>query len=790
MQRISSSSKADSRRTGSILIAALTFVLTGSLASAGTDPAAKCVDAKLKASGQAIQKILGCHAKAIGKGEAVDMTCLTKNTTKLTGKLAKAESKGGCLTSGDGVRFLTAVDVSTGQVLAELVDDPMVASKCTSTKIKAAGKRAAKVAKAHGGAVKKASSAKLGSSIIKASTSFDKALTKGDAAGDCHTTVSGAQLAGVTDGSLDALFGLAKAVDFETITTASQVEVAETPGTTGVDANNYPNLVSQLGAAVNLNNVTYTRFYYQPDGVAPDAILILIPGFEGGAQSFKVLAENAVSRAMEDGTRLEVWAYDRRGHQMEDLVGTDIAEADQDAQLALEWYYGAELGLPLDSRITRNAIFHDPHADTAFMANWTSHVFSQDIDTIVEAAGVAAANGNVFLGGHSAGSGYLARYAATDLDEGAAVEAGYAKLRGLVLIEGGGGSSSGTAPTADELDLIEDRADGGLFYAVRDDAPRCVDGFACTTNADCVGRGKEKCVEPTEAYAIVDGLLNPRILAAGEVSALQAVNDPDTGENLITVDQGSGSAIALVPDLSILALLGNGTAYGGLGAFVDDDGFVSSAAPFVRTSVGAAGPTVGGLNTWQHLGEGPMPASALVDNGPAPTTLPGVEWGVEREVTRMDRLIDTFFAGQSNFTDWYYPSGGLSTTSGLPSLDSSALSVGRSRPDIVNITEAANINIPVICVGASNGLTSVPGDFVAFAGSIGTCTAPSCDGTTPRVVDALVPNEAFPTLGGEAGGFEVFITEGMAHVDIVTAEDDAQNQVVGPLLAFIERNSQ
>lgn len=40
----------------------------------------------------------------------------------------------------------------------------------------------------------------------------------------------------------------------------------------------------------------------------------------------------------------------------------------------------------------------------------------------------------------------------------------------------------------------------------------------------------------------------------------------------------------------------------------------------------------------------------------------------------------------------------------------------------------------------------------------------------------------------DAGGFEVFISEGYSHVDIVSAEDDETNNVVAPLLAFIERN--
>ena len=584
----------------------------------------------------------------------------------------------------------------------------------------------------------------------------------------------------------------------EVVSIPSGAEPAETPGTVGADANDYPNLVTQFGGTgFSLNRATYTR-YHRTDGAPPDAILVLVPGFEGGATTFKILAENVIERAwLEKGLRLEAWAFDRRGNQIEDREGVEIARLASDPQIALDWFYGGEIGLALHPDLVagpnRRAIFHDTHADTAFMANWTPLVFSRDIDAVVEVARATAKNANVFLGGHSAGTGFTARYAATDFDLTGLgpAEPGYAKVRGLVLLEGGGGSI-GAPLGEDALDRIEDRADGGLFFAVRDDAPRCVDGTPCTVAteaADCAGKGRETCTEPQAAYAVVTGLLNPRIFAAVEPGAIQAASDPDTGQTIIQLDQlgPNTSAIDLVPDLGALAILPQATSQGALGTFLDDDGLISSFATFVRTSLGATGPVVGGLTTWLDITE-PLPAGALPNNGPAPTSLPADEWGQEKEVTSMARLNETFASPGSNFTDWYYPSAGLSTTQGI-GLDSTQLSVGRGRHDVENLTQAAAVDVPVIAFGGSNGLTTVPGDFVAFAESIGTCTATSCDGT-PRVVDAMTPNEAFPTLGGVAGGFEVHISEGFAHVDIVSAEDGPDNVVVGPLIEFLERNLQ
>ena len=66
-----------------------------------------------------------------------------------------------------------------------------------------------------------------------------------------------------------------------------------------------------------------------------------------------------------------------------------------------------------------------------------------------------------------------------------------------MLLEGGGGSTGGAPLTADTLDRIEAKFDGGLFGAVRDNAGRCVDGTTPCTIAteatDCAGQTPPKC---------------------------------------------------------------------------------------------------------------------------------------------------------------------------------------------------------------------------------------------------------------------------------------------------------
>lgn len=596
-----------------------------------------------------------------------------------------------------------------------------------------------------------------------------------------------------------------------TVDIPSTAQPAFTPGSPGVEVSN-PKLLRQFaGEEIDFNKARYTRYFLADnEGLQPDAILVLVPGFEGGAATFYLLAENLLRRAAADTSLvLEVWAIDRRPSFLEDTAGLDIAEELNDPLVGLDFLFGDALGLQLSPALAegpnRRAEFYNSNSDTAFMAQWTTLVHSQDIDAVVEAARATARGANVFLGGHSAGTGYTARYAATDFSFGSgAPQPGYARLRGLVLLEGGGSSLADEPVSEETLDLIEASFDGGLYGAVRDQAPRCRDGItACaseTAATDCAAFTNTSCVQPRAAYAEVAGLLSPQLLAISEVNAIDALNTGDGVQSILQRDQNGiagNNAIAKVPQLTILApLVGGGDASSSalLGKFLDDDGIAASLASFVATSVGFDGPSENGVATWLSKSDG-IPADAFTDNGPAPTTLAdaGV-WGVEAEPSDLEgRMLPIFFRGTTNFSEWYYASSGLAVTNGL-GLDTTPLSApppaGRGRSDIDNRTQATNIDIPVIAFGGSNGLTPVPAVWLGFADAIAPCTAPTCDGTTPRVVDRANPNPAFPSFGGVAGGFEVHISEGYAHVDIVTADDDETNQVIAPLLAFIQRNLQ
>jgi hypothetical protein len=269
--------------------------------------------------------------------------------------------------------------------------------------------------------------------------------------------------------------------------------------------------------------------------------------------------------------------------------------------------------------------------------------------------------------------------------------------------------------------------------------------------------------------------------------------------SILLQDQGGvegNNAVNRVPELFILQPLVGDTPASSitlLGKFLDDDELAASQAAFLATSVGFEGPVVDGLATWLSRGED-IPAEAFTDNGAPPQSIDDRRvWGVEEEPTDLEgQIVPLFFRGETNFLDWYYPSSGLDVTDGL-GLDTTALSAspprGRGRSDIDNRTQATAIDIPVIGFGGSNGLAPVPAAWLGFADAIAPCAAPTCTGVG-RVLDRVNPSAAFPTFGGISGGFEVHISEGYSHVDVLTADDDQTNNVIGPLIAFINRNLQ
>jgi pimeloyl-ACP methyl ester carboxylesterase len=175
------------------------------------------------------------------------------------------------------------------------------------------------------------------------------------------------------------------------------------------------------------NKAIYLR-YFAVNILKPRAVLVLMPGFLGGAQNFDRLARTIVS----NDPSLEVWAVDRRSNLLEDH--SRLIEAYQKNDPLISWRYMVrDAGQPNGFQIRK---------DTAFIGFWGLKVHLEDLRAVVLKARESATR--VFLGGHSLGASLVGLYAGWDF----AGTPGYKDLAGLMLLDGvTGGAGLGSSLT-------------------------------------------------------------------------------------------------------------------------------------------------------------------------------------------------------------------------------------------------------------------------------------------------------------------------------------------------------
>jgi pimeloyl-ACP methyl ester carboxylesterase len=139
-------------------------------------------------------------------------------------------------------------------------------------------------------------------------------------------------------------------------------------------------------------------------------VLILVPGFQGGAGDFRYLAQRVVQRT---NGHTVVWAVDRRSNALEDQTGLDAAEAGRDPDIAKDYYFhGKSIGGKsfagfLDS--TENS------TDISFMSEWGIKTHIEDLDALIAEADRRYPHRPIFLGGHSLGGSIVPIYPAPSI---------------------------------------------------------------------------------------------------------------------------------------------------------------------------------------------------------------------------------------------------------------------------------------------------------------------------------------------------------------------------------------
>jgi pimeloyl-ACP methyl ester carboxylesterase len=521
------------------------------------------------------------------------------------------------------------------------------------------------------------------------------------------------------------------------------------------------NVQSILGETPDLNRVSYVRTFVDRPDATPRAIVIFVPGFLGGGGTFSPLAKQLVRKF---NGNVEVWSVDRRPNLLEDRRGTTytkqlLATATNDDEVRDALYAGTFFYLPEDDFFDTNEngevdpptelpdALGNPRSyvaleqdDVRFMAHWGVDTYVRDWKSLVDAArAIVGPDGLVLFGGHSQGTYWASVFAAYDFDpDPAVVDAGYSHVDGVVLLEGGGGRG----PSASAPDFAT--------YESRVDALETPGG-------------------PAVFLADFQGIVPFELGPAAEMAGLAGEQLPDESAIVQRTRIFSGGTLAL---LFGFASFDNRAIFA---AFIDDDhqpigafrgsfGFSDNGPNLLGNFGGSRFYAIqerddGALRTWKDYDdptlptcppnvENVSPGCALLDNGPRPlpTDTPRV-WGHEVEVSSLPVLM-AMQTQPSNFVEWYFASG-RPNLDGSYGVDSSALvaeavaATGSDGP--LNLTQNANMDVPVLCIGGSNGLAPTEASYAPYLASIATPPADQ----------------------------QIELLEGYAHLDVLTAENNA-----------------
>jgi pimeloyl-ACP methyl ester carboxylesterase len=536
-----------------------------------------------------------------------------------------------------------------------------------------------------------------------------------------------------------------------------------------------------VGGSPDLNQVSYLRsFVDQRSPPAPRTIAILLPGFLGGAGTFTPLAEQLVAKF---NGGLEVWSVDRRPNQLEDRRGsewaqeriaaaTTAAEIDLAIEQGLFFYVPESPGLDSNENGVQDPPFELPDAlgasrpyvrlaqdDMRFAAHWGVDTYVRDWKVLVDAARAQVGQrGVVLLGGHSQGTYWASVFAAYDFDpDPAVVDAGHSHLDGILLLEGGGGR----APTTTTPGLASYQTTVANLAA-----PGGPDVFLASFQGI-----EPSLLGPTAEIAGLAGVYQPfqRSLVQRTTVFLSGpfalfFNAPADSRTLVGlfIDDDFQPVTAFRAGVGFSAN-GNNVYVAPAPPLFGDEFYIASNNGALRTWIDSGDPAI--PTCPPNVENPPTPPGGvgcgITDNGPRPApTDPPRLWGVEVEPTRLLDLLEIQYAA-SNFVEWYFLTG-RTGLDGAYGIDSSALvaeSVATSGDEgPLVLTQQAAIDVPVLCIGGSNGLAPLESSFAPYLASIAT---PAADK-------------------------QVAILEGYAHLDVLTAADNAAVPLVSDWIARLQ----
>jgi pimeloyl-ACP methyl ester carboxylesterase len=359
-----------------------------------------------------------------------------------------------------------------------------------------------------------------------------------------------------------------------------------------------PNPATGDATPDDLNFTQVLRYRRDQDGPArPDAILVAMPGFLAGGGTFDPLARHLVRRA-----NVEFWAIDRRSNLLEDLFGSDVAEARQDPSIAAEYYFG---GATIDGRTFEGLVDDD---DVPYMSEWGLAVHVEDLRRVIEQVPEAARRGNVFLVGHSLGASFAELFAAWRFEDGVR---GADLLAGVILMDGALGATPGE-------EMVWREGGGG--------------GFMPSPGVQAVRDSDRTTAIP---------FLGADVYLTLEIGALRAAYDPGG----VVEDPKRDSALRLLFSIPVVPAMTN-KAVVGMALSIDYNPLA-----FVTANLGQA--TGGPVAPYQNV----LSMSELLQPTDPMATYDWVD-GDDADppsFTTVADIADAMLHGRSNLVEWYFP---------------------------------------------------------------------------------------------------------------------------------------
>ncbi|OFW55350.1 MAG: hypothetical protein A2Y75_10530 [Candidatus Solincola sediminis] len=210
-------------------------------------------------------------------------------------------------------------------------------------------------------------------------------------------------------------------------------------------------LPAEWGATAECNEIHFLRFRLsdgstldpkdntRPDPASTDAMLVMLPGLLEGANGFEYLARQLIYQAkVKDQKNMEVWAIERRNNRLEDLSAlTYIEDAMSRGQMKMDeatdafvsYYYE---GKPLNGKTFAGWFANQ---ELPFLADFGLKLDTEDVFKVIQTLvpDPAVRKNKVFVGGHSMGGMMTSNFAGWDLDGNPATtdDAGYNNCAGM-----------------------------------------------------------------------------------------------------------------------------------------------------------------------------------------------------------------------------------------------------------------------------------------------------------------------------------------------------------------------